>query len=339
MSQVSTPSCPSSRPSGRSTAPPVEFALVEARRRIARFRAWPPLSPGPLAVVHSVVEHALAVAPQPVSPRWTSYSLAVVGELVRWADRTGQPLDVESLLSVESRARFINVAKAHLGLRSRASYRSRLELIAIAHQVDGKPCAGQPPFPKASSSAPLSSQDEADLWAWASGLRPWTRRASMQAIVALGLGVGLAQTDASRIQGRHIETTADGATAVTVPDPEGAVDRTVVGRRVWERRLAGMAEAAGPEHWLVSPWRRAQQSPQALDQLRWKAQGACRCPVEWSPLRLRTTWLARHLAAGTHLPTLLEAAGLTTLAALVPLLPHAPQLSAEDAAEVLRGGG
>lgn len=159
----------------------------------------------------------------------------------------------------------------------------------------------------------------------------------MQGIVALGLGVGLAQTEASRVQGRHVEATVENGARVALHGADGVVGRSVVARRVWESRLTGLAEAAGREPWLVSPWRTTQQVPQALDQLRWNAQGGCPAPVEWSPMRLRATWLVRHLAAGTHIPTLLEAAGLTTLAALVPLLPHVPQLSAEDAAAALRG--
>lgn len=338
MLKVSTPSCLESTRDQYRALPAGDAALAEARRRIARYRGYPPLGPGPLSVVQVIVERTLGVAPQPVSPRWTAYSLAVVGELVRWADRTGQPLEVERLLSIESRARFIDVAKADISQRSRASYRSRLDLIAIAHQADTSTGTARVHLPRASSSAPLSVQDEADLWGWASSLRPWTRRASMQGIVALGLGVGLAQTEASRIQGRHIKIGSHGVTTVAVPDADrGEVARTVVPRRAWESRLAGLAGAAGQERWVVSPWRTSRQSPQALDRLRWHAQGASVCPVEWSPMRLRTTWLMWHLAAGTHLPTLLDAAGLTTLAALVPLLPHIPRLPVVEAIEAMRG--
>lgn len=310
MPQFSTQSCPPSRPETTGSPPlPPDLALVGARRRIAQFRGRPPLRSEPLAVVQSIVVSALFAAPQPVTPRWTAYSLAVLGELVRWADRTGQPLEVEHLLSVSTRIRFLAVEKAGLTQRSRASYQSRLKLIAHAHQVVVETGGNAMPFPKLSSSAPLSPQDEADLWGWASSLRPWTRQASMQGIVALGLGVGLAQTEASRVRGCHVRTTANGATTVAVLERDGGLARTVVARRGWEVRLSGIAQAAQPDGWLVSPWRESQQSPQSLDQLRWNAQRPSGCPVAWSPMRLRTTWLARHLAAGTPLPVLLKAGG------------------------------
>lgn len=57
-----------------------------------------------------------------------------------------------------------------------------------------------------------------------------------------------------------------------------------------------------------------------------------RPPVPIMVRRLRNTWLAHHLVAGTPLQALLPAAGLSGLAHLQDLLPYLPEPGAPAAA-------
>jgi hypothetical protein len=63
---------------------------------------------------------------------------------------------------------------------------------------------------------------------------------------------------------------------------------------------------------------------------------ALRPPAPIMLRRLRNTWLIQHLAAGTPLNVLLPAAGLTTAAHLMDLLPHVPAADPAVTVQVLR---
>ena len=89
--------------------PDRDRALHVAVRRINTFQGHPPLTPAGALFVQQAVIDALVVAPQPVTRGWVSASLSAVGQLVRWAENTGQRLDRARLLSAESRDRFIHV--------------------------------------------------------------------------------------------------------------------------------------------------------------------------------------------------------------------------------------
>lgn len=340
MSQVSTALCPSSTPGPDQ---PPERRLVEtdpairqALAMVARYEGWPKLGPGPLAVAQSIVETGMTVAPTPVSRRWVRYSLSVAGGLARWADATGQPLTVEHLLSAEVRARFVFVAKAGMGTQSQASYRSRLEAFAVGHQLAESGHDVVVRLPRAGYLEPLTVTDEDDLWAWASGLRPWKRRAAMQAIVAFGLGTGLTPTDAMPVRVRDVAESASGV-QVDVAAHADTAARVVTCRRDWEDRLAALARVTEPDNVVLAPWRSTPSTPQAMDQMRFTAQRYSPSPVAWTPARLRSTWLVWHLRAGTPIKTLLPAAGLTTVATLGQILPHLPEPDSAEAAAHMRG--
>jgi hypothetical protein len=56
-----------------------------------------------------------------------------------------------------------------------------------------------------------------------------------------------------------------------------------------------------------------------------------------SAARARSTWLLRHVRAGTRLPELAAAAGLRGVSVLNELLPLVPPLDEKDAIRMLRG--
>jgi hypothetical protein len=59
-------------------------------------------------------------------------------------------------------------------------------------------------------------------------------------------------------------------------------------------------------------------------------------PAGISPMRLRNTWLVRHLAAGTPLSILMGAADISTVKTLHALLDHVPAASADQISAALR---
>lgn len=151
-----------------------------------------------------------------------------------------------------------------------------------------------------------------------------------------GSAPGYTPTEVPAVQVRDIEDGPHGV-QIVVEAHAGTEARAVTCRRVWGGRLRGLVDDASPTTVLVAPWRSKPQSSNALDRQRFTACRAMPPPVDWTPARLRSTWLAWQMAQGTPVPTLLRAAGLTTVASLGQMLPHVPVLDDVAAAAWLRG--
>ncbi len=316
--------------------PDRDRALHAAVQRINTFQGHPPLSPDGAMFVQQAVIDALVVAPQPVTRGWVSASLSAVGQLVRWAENTGQRLDRQRLLSDESRDRFIHVECRTLTKGARTTYQSRLDLIAsvLLSQPRSTP---RVPIPAAGPLRPLTLTDEADLWAWSHGIRPKGRRQRVQAMLVLGLGVGVTRAEKVLLRPEDVTDHGDDGVAVDVTDPHTGEVRTVWCLAGWERRLREIAAATPDGHLLVAPWTTRPGVPRAHDQALWTACLRQPPPVEFNNVTLRTTWLCRHLEAGTPLKVLMAAANIATAERLVQLTLLMPDVSEGDRARWLRG--
>lgn len=126
---------------------------TDALGMIARFKGYPALSMGALALAQQITRDSLGAAPQPPTPRWVRYTLATVGGLVRWADESGQPLTVSHVLAQETRSRYLHVAMRHAADTTRASYRCRLDVVAVhlLHTRIGR--TRQIPIPRGSQAS------------------------------------------------------------------------------------------------------------------------------------------------------------------------------------------
>lgn len=315
----------------------------EALARVGKYRGGRMTSKAVAEFTRAAVRDALPSAPQPVGRSWIAYALSTVGSLARTSEEQGLPLDRAVVLERARIDRFLSHDCKHMTPGGRASYRSTLDLVAVALLHD----QGDAPWPRATlhdanSVAPWDDAQAARVAQWTSGLRPRTRQDRTRVLLALALGAGLRRRDMG-VTGQHVRQDSHGV-HVSVPvglDKDRTVtgsartDRVVTVAAAWEQEVLGAADRAG-DCLLVAPTRRSVQ----LDNLTasvTKANLHAPAGDEFTMTRARNTWLVRHLAAGTPLPLLMAQAGLSTPAVLVDLLPHVPAVDPAAAAAFMRG--
>lgn len=311
-----------------------DSALQNAVGRVNRYKGHPPLLPEPLLFTQQAVLDALCVAPAPITESWVMGSLAAVGGMARWLHNTGQPLTREHLFSEEARYRWIGGA-GHLTTESARIYSVRLEL--IADTLNGVTAGRR--FPRATKIQeaplePLTLTNEADLWTWSRGLRPLTRRQRVQAIVILGLGLGLTRGEKHQLRSDDVAVNSEGV-HVTVTGSYSGATRVVTCRRDWEDRLSTIALETPAGHLLMAPWRSTPPQGTVADESMRRAHKYSP-PVAFNHVRLRNTWLCRHLEAGTPLKVLMAAAGMAEANHLHKLLTLLPDVHPGHATQVLR---
>ncbi|TYP87133.1 hypothetical protein [Blastococcus xanthinilyticus] len=304
-------------------------ALVAAHGRITRFRG-DKMSQTAAVFVRSVVRDVLYAAPQPVTRHWVNYSLTVVSGLVRMCEDAGIALTRQRVFSERTRQRFLHVVCADHVDMAQAGYRSRLDVISGALSRSAQVAAlTRPTISAADVLTPYSAETIVDVRAWVGGIRPATRRQRTAAILDLGLGIGARRRDVAVIRGCDVSRDATGV-HVTIG---GTSPRTVTCLARHEDSLWASAQQAGG-NLIVAPTiarlseNRFQESVNQIN--------ALRPPAPIMLRRLRNTWLIEHLAAGTPLNVLLPAAGLTTAAHLMDLLPHVPAAVPAVAVQALR---
>jgi hypothetical protein len=101
----------------------------------------------------------------------------------------------------------------------------------------------------------------------------------------------------------------------------------------WENEVLELKATAGDQY-LVGGYSTARNRAGALAVSLVVPNG---CPG-FSASRLRSTWLVAHLAMGTRMPELAQAAGLQGVTVLSDLLPFVPALDQDEATALLRGG-
>ena len=270
-----------------------------------------------------VTEQIIRLDP-PGVPRAKKCALQLA-KLARWCHRHGMDLDVEQVLHPDTVERYCEVALANDP--HRGDYRSMLRSIG---PVLTKKAPWQPP-PVAMKSrkvaAPYDAETVAGFVHDMTRQSTPRRRQSFTAMVALGLGAGLDGRWLHLVYGSDVDQ-IDGTTMVEVPDP---APRVVPVRDAWAATVRELAEQADdgllfggerPRKNLVN--RRASDFDLSQDTPKPNAA------------RLRSTWLVAHLAAGTRLPELVEAAGLQGITTLSDLLPAVERLDPGQARALLQ---
>jgi hypothetical protein len=109
-------------------------------------------------------------------------------------------------------------------------------------------------------------------------------------------------------------------------------ERTVVALRDWEDELTEIADSAGDEFLVGGRSLSSRRTGHLTAQLAVPTGHPALAPA-----RLRSTWLLRHLVAGTRLPELCRSAGLRGITVLSDLLVLVEELDDVAATAMLRG--
>lgn len=227
------------------------------------------------------------------------------GAAPRWSTLLN-PTNVEYVV----RNRMTDVAD-----RTRATYRSMLRRVGPILAPD---IAWQPAPERLSPSAAPEPYDDRELVLVWRGIdtapTPFRLRAAMFAVLGLGIGFiepclwGLTTTDVAH---------DDLGFCIRVG---GRVPRTVPLLHTYEDRFKRLIDQIDPGAPLLGTKAKSKNlTHKLLSRLNSATTGV---PLE--PGRMRSTWLCRHLQAGTPLRELTEAAGLRSTKGLADLLQYVP---------------
>lgn len=268
----------------------------------------------------------LLLAMRPAGKAIAARQAFALTRLAEWCLSEGLDLDVETVLDPDTVERFITTALAWS--RSRATYRSDLRRIGrkLTRHAPWEP----PPeaIPRRVLAPPYSRKELGAFRRMAEQQASPERRRAAKAFIALGAGAGLDGRWCTRVRAADITPGRSGV-LVRVGPPR---PRSVPVLASFEADLIELAEGP-PERFLVGGTATSRRrASNLLAGLKWPPGSP-----SLSTRRLRSTWLAHHLTAGTRLPELARSAGLVGVAVLGDLLKFVPPLDDRDAIRQLRG--
>ena len=322
--------------SPRRQLPPLDASVAAA---IAAFRplktdcdVW--------VQIEKVTREALT-AYRPASPKWVSSHGGWVSRYVAWvaarndsADGEADGLTVASLCTEGLVEAYLAGPLSAASVQTRSSVRTVLR--RVVRNVAGTPTPErighqpvQPPYAPAECAAMVRLARNQPTGA---------RRRALSAVVALGLGAGLAARDQRRVAPEDVSRVDLGdGTTVTVVTVRGPRPRTVVMRQAY----VGLLDEAIALH---TEQGRSPSAPlfglvesrhNVVSAVTGSSVTATGTGVEISAARLRATWLVAAMCAPVPLAVLLNAAGLRSARTLADLLTYCPPPAQADIDRVL----
>ena len=269
----------------------------------------------------------LVLAAGPHDANDTVRLLSVVSGLAWWASETGLPIDADTLTDPRVTARYAATGMPGLSANWRRHALNSLDRLSTAHHGEA---VRRPARPRAERvpGRPYTEGEVDALLRWADGQRSPIKRHTLLVALAGGLGAGLANADLRTVRGTDVDTGPDGETVVAAA---GRAAREVTVLRRYETLLARLAADAG-DGWLLRPGREPASRASACAPLQ-EVRAGKGVPA-LTTVRCRTTWLVRHLTAGTRLDVLAAAAGVSGARAL--LVDNLRWLPAQDPDLALR---
>lgn len=266
------------------------------------------------------------------APR-TAYSerelYAAATPLTLWAWQTAaMPLERDVIFTVRTIERFTAVGLAHYGSKAgRNTLRSRL--LRISEALLGAPVAPPSLRPLGGSdpSAPYTAREVVTLKSWAIAQTTAERRSNAEALLALGLGAGLAGREIVNLTVGDIQADDDGVLILI----RGDRARSVPVLREWERALTERVNSRQAETWAFREQHAAANRNLITDFVS-HSEGKIRLQAR----RMHATWIVQHLEAGTPLVPLLHAAGLHSPEALDRFLKFVREPEPQYCRNVLR---
>lgn len=238
---------------------------------------------------------------------------------VLWCWQTrGTPLEVPRIFRWRVLEEFIHRGMTGYLSGSRATHRSALTLVVeVLNPADVRP--DHRPIPRSKPTEPYTSVEVASLYGWATSQGTARRKQDALALLALGLGAGLATREILGVKAADIDSRTD---QLLVMVWEGR-PRVVPILESWQSSMRQVIQEASPDSWLFRPGRTSATSGQITDFLQ-----RARTHSDVRPARMRTTWLLEQLAAGTAPADLLRISGLKNLAALDKITHFTPKMGA-----------
>ncbi|MGY4858269.1 hypothetical protein [Cryobacterium sp. AP23] len=234
---------------------------------------------------------------------------AAATPLTLWAWQTAaMPLERDVIFAFSTIERFIGVGLTHYGSKaSRNTLRSRL--LRISEALLDAPLAPPVLRPLGGSdpSSPYTARDVVTLKSWAIAQTTHERRSNAEALLALGLGAGLAGREIVNLRIGDINADDHGV-FIRV---RGERSRVVPVLREWERALAARVDPGQTETWAFRQ-QHASANRNLITDFVSRAEGKIRLQAR----RMHATWIVQHLEAGTPLIPLMRAAGLQSPEAL-----------------------
>lgn len=192
------------------------------------------------AAIEEYVQSVVARA-EPVVVYSARELYPAVTQLVHFSRTSYVPLEDDIVFDPTHIGRFVNHHLASYNRASRNTIRARLRRVSEALLGDGAEGKFKA-LGKADASRPYAAAELAILDAWAWQQRTLERRTSAGALLALGLGAGLA--GAEIIAARAVDI-SDGSVHV-----QGAAARTVPILPEWVARVRERTEIISPEGWM-----------------------------------------------------------------------------------------
>jgi hypothetical protein len=290
--------------------------LAATRRWLLNYRpqtipdaAWQPVRPFVIPAVGSLGVSLIA----------TKRYASILAKLAVWASAEGTTLDCEVLLDPETVERFCTTALR--GDPSAGTYRSSLRYLGrrLTRHAPWDP----PPTPlrRRMVAHPYSNAQVRRLERVVVEQPTPARRRAAEAIFVLGLGAGLDGRWIPRISSQNVIKTSDGCVLVRLES------HIVPCRARYVTRLLDLVDTSNGEFLIGGTSNDRNRFSNVQHSLVTDAQG-----LRLTAKRLRATWLVHHLAAGTRLPELMNAAGLQSVVVLSDLLPNVPAMAGESAA-------
>nr|WSX50864.1 hypothetical protein OG409_19075 [Streptomyces sp. NBC_00974] len=271
---------------------------------------------------------------KPSSPKQARDWLGALAHAAAHADGCGRPTKAEVLVTPEAVEWYLATGCLHVGEASRGNRRCRLS--ALRHALLGPDLLTGTPaaYTGSDASRPYSRSEQAQLYACANAQPTSELRHGFLTLLALGFGCALDSPEVIPARTHDVREAPNGAVAIAV---RGRRARLVLCRRSWAPVLTeatAWASVPGTARYLFRPSSHTRGANTVTHFL---------ARVKFSPGtpplvmgRARATWLVDAVEARMHLPTLMAAAGLTTLRSIDRIMPHVRNLSADEAATALR---
>lgn len=255
------------------------------------------------AAVRTHVIRLVSAAPEATGPGVRRY-LSVSTRLAVHAHRNGWGLTPEILLSSPVVEHFTASLAG-----SQATFRSQLRRLSAAHGLPSS--EGGLPYGRRDLRAPYEPAELEALWRFASALSNRHRQVSLQGLLVLGAGFGLARGD---LRGVTASSLHPHSRRLHLTVPSGG--RCVPVLPGWGARARQVASArpSGP---LIGRSSGVNLTDRHVEWVGDRA-GVPRL----SPDRLRAFWLVELIGAGGALTDLVASSGVASAAALDPYLRH-----------------